>query len=52
MSDDLRSKVLLTPEQLHKLLQDGRDMTILAIHSINPYTGKPSIRDVRIPGSD
>lgn len=51
MSDDLRSKVLLTPEQLRKLLQDGRDITILAIHSINPYTGKPSIRDVRIPGA-
>jgi thiosulfate/3-mercaptopyruvate sulfurtransferase len=51
VSDDLRSKVLLTPEQLHNLMEDGRDMTILAIQSLNPYTGKPSIRDVRIPGA-
>lgn len=51
MTDTLRSRVLLTPAQLNTMMSEGRDLIILAVQSINPYTGADSIRDRRIPGA-
>lgn len=51
MADDQRMCVLLTPQQLQDKFLAVEDVTILAVQSINPYTGTPSIRDVRIPGA-
>jgi thiosulfate/3-mercaptopyruvate sulfurtransferase len=51
MTDALRSRVLLTPPALYRMQQDGADLIILAVQSINPYTGVPSIRDRRVPGA-
>ncbi|WP_342364094.1 sulfurtransferase [Terrarubrum flagellatum] len=51
MSDDVRAKALLTPAQLHAMMQAAADLVILAIQSINPYTGRPSTREIRIPGA-
>jgi thiosulfate/3-mercaptopyruvate sulfurtransferase len=46
-----RDKVLITPEQLHALMEAGGDVIVLAVQSTNPYTGMPSIRGVRVPGA-
>jgi thiosulfate/3-mercaptopyruvate sulfurtransferase len=51
MLDDLRRQVLLTPAELRQLQLEGRDVVVLAVQSINPYTGAPSIRDRRVPGA-
>lgn len=51
MFDDQRSSVLLTPIQLHSLRSSGEDVTVLAVHSINPYTGQPSFKGQRIEGA-
>lgn len=51
MTDPVRSAVLLTPAQLKAVLDEGRDLIILAVQSINPYTGADSIRDRRVPGA-
>lgn len=51
MTDQTRQAVLLTPAQLHAMMGQGDDLIILAVQSLNPYTGKPSIRDIRIPGA-
>lgn len=51
MHDTIRSRALLTPQELHALMTSGRDVIVFAVQSINPYTGKPSIRDVRVPGA-
>jgi thiosulfate/3-mercaptopyruvate sulfurtransferase len=51
MSSDVRSKVLLTPAQLNSMMDAGADVIVLAVQSINPYTGAASIRDVRVPGA-
>jgi len=51
MSSDTRSRVLLSPVQLKSVIDGGADVIVLAVQSINPYTGAPSIRDVRVPGA-
>lgn len=51
MTDDLRRKVLLTALELDELRASGHDVTILAVHSINPYTGMPSFKGQRIAGA-
>jgi thiosulfate/3-mercaptopyruvate sulfurtransferase len=51
MTDTIRSKVLLTPTQLAGMMEAERDLIVLAVQSTNPYTGAPSIRDVRVPGA-
>jgi thiosulfate/3-mercaptopyruvate sulfurtransferase len=48
MSDDLRISVLLTPAELDVMQRSGGDITILAVHSVNPYTGQPSFKGQRI----
>ncbi|MCD2173585.1 sulfurtransferase [Rhizobium sp. C4] len=49
--EQIRSSALLTPQQLHERLQNRDDVTILAVQSINPYTGRPSFTGERIPGA-
>jgi thiosulfate/3-mercaptopyruvate sulfurtransferase len=51
MTDSLRSRVLVTPPQLRRMQEDGTDLIVLAVQSINPYTGALSIRDRRVPGA-
>jgi thiosulfate/3-mercaptopyruvate sulfurtransferase len=51
MHDAVRSAVLLTPAELKSMMDAGRDLIILAVQSINPYTGADSIRATRIPGA-
>jgi thiosulfate/3-mercaptopyruvate sulfurtransferase len=48
MTDDLRTSVLLTPSQLQSMRASGRDVTVIAVHSINPYTGQQSFKGERI----
>ena len=49
--DPIRNRVLLTPAELHAMQAAGADLIILAVQSINPYTGAHSIRDRRIAGA-
>ncbi|WP_165224393.1 sulfurtransferase [Affinirhizobium pseudoryzae] len=49
--EQIRSSVLLTPQHLYERQQAGEEMTILAVQSINPYTGRPSFTGERIPGA-
>ncbi|MDQ1194796.1 sulfurtransferase [Agrobacterium sp. SORGH_AS 787] len=51
MADDIRKSVLLTPLELQALRDTGQDVTILAVHSINPYTGESSFKGSRIEGA-
>uniref|UniRef100_UPI003100BECD sulfurtransferase n=1 Tax=Neorhizobium sp. EC2-8 TaxID=3129230 RepID=UPI003100BECD len=51
MADDVRKSVLLTPFDLNGLRNSGADVTVLAVHSINPYTGQPSFKGQRIEGA-
>ncbi len=51
MSDPIRTSVLLTPVQLKEMMSCGADVTILAVHSINPYTGQNSFTGQRIRGA-
>ena len=51
MTDDIRTSVLVTPQQLQAMREAGRDVTVIAVHSINPYTGQPSFRGERIEGA-
>ncbi|MBP2561867.1 thiosulfate/3-mercaptopyruvate sulfurtransferase [Neorhizobium galegae] len=51
MADDVRKSVLLTPLDLNGLRNSGADVTVLAVHSINPYTGQPSFKGQRIEGA-
>ncbi len=51
MTDPIRTRVLLTPQQLKAMQDDGTPMTILAIQSVNPYTGRVSDRASRVPGA-
>lgn len=50
-SEQIRSRVLLTPQQLYERQCSAEVMTILAVQSINPYTGRPSFTGQRIPGA-
>ena len=51
MTDSIRQSVLLTPHELDALRRSGADVTILAVHSINPYTGEPTFKGKRIEGA-
>lgn len=51
MSHDVRKSVLLTPLELDGLRKSGADVTVLAVHSINPYTGQSTFNGERIIGA-
>lgn len=51
MTDAVRSAALLTPGQLYQMMTEGQDVVILAIQSLNPYTGAQSSRELRVPGA-
>jgi thiosulfate/3-mercaptopyruvate sulfurtransferase len=51
MTDPIRERVLLTPQQLQAMLLAGHDITILAVHSVNPYTGQNYFTGKRIEGA-
>ncbi len=51
MADDIRKSVLLMPVELQAFREAGNDVTILAVHSINPYTSEPSFKGLRIEGA-
>lgn len=51
MHDTTRISVLLTPAQLQEMLSSGADVTVIAVHSINPYTGQDSFKGQRIKGA-
>jgi thiosulfate/3-mercaptopyruvate sulfurtransferase len=51
MTDAQRETVLLTPVQLQAMRASGADVTVIAVHSINPYTGEPSFKGKRIEGA-
>ncbi|MFK3779531.1 sulfurtransferase [Agrobacterium sp. NPDC089420] len=51
MDDDIRKAVLLTPFELNDMMKADADVTVLAVHSINPYTGRPSFTGRRIEGA-
>jgi thiosulfate/3-mercaptopyruvate sulfurtransferase len=51
MTDPIRERVLLTPQQLQAMRSAGRDITILAVHSVNPYTGQDYFTGKRIEGA-
>ena len=50
-TDEIRSRVLVTPHQLYERHRRGEEVTVLAVQSINPYTGRPSFTGQRIPGA-
>lgn len=50
-TDEIRSSVLLTPHQLYERQRRDEEVTVLAVQSINPYTGRPSFTGQRIPGA-
>jgi thiosulfate/3-mercaptopyruvate sulfurtransferase len=51
MLDDIRRSVLLAPEELNEMRTSGTDVTVLAINSVNPYTGQRYFTGVRIAGA-
>lgn len=51
MADDVRKSVLLTPTDLDARRRAGDELVVLAVHSVNPYTGQPSFTGRRIPGA-
>lgn len=51
MADLIRERVLLTPHQLQAMRLEGKDVTVLAVHSINPYTGQNYFTGQRIEGA-
>jgi thiosulfate/3-mercaptopyruvate sulfurtransferase len=51
MTEDIRAKALLTPPQLRAMMDAARDVAILAVQSVNPYTGRVSDRSIRVPGA-
>jgi thiosulfate/3-mercaptopyruvate sulfurtransferase len=51
MLDVTRARVLLTPHALKAMMDDGGDLAIIAVQSVNPYTGKVSDRTMRVPGA-
>ncbi len=51
MTDDLRKAALLTPAELRDMRETGVDVTVIAVHSINPYSGQPSFSGERIEGA-
>ncbi len=51
MADAQRSLVLLTPVELDAMRKSGADVTVIAVHSVNPYTGQVPFDGRRIPGA-
>jgi thiosulfate/3-mercaptopyruvate sulfurtransferase len=51
MTDDRRARVLLTPAQLMAAIDGDAPPAILAVQSVNPYTGRISERGRRVPGA-
>ena len=51
MTGTVRAKVLLTPQQLHAMMATGAGPAILAVQSVNPYTGRATDRSIRVPGA-
>lgn len=51
MLEKIRRQVLVTPAELDEMRRSGADVTVLAVHSINPYTGQPSFSGQRIEGA-
>jgi len=47
----IRQNVLLTPAELDEMRRSGADISVLAVHSINPYTGQPTFNGQRIEGA-
>ncbi len=48
---ETRRRVLLTPEELHAMMALDPPPVILAVQSVNPYTGRPSRSGRWIPGA-
>ena len=46
-----RQAVLVTPEQLAALQAGPKPVTVLAVRSVSPYTGIPTLGTLRIPGA-
>ncbi len=51
MTDERRERVLLTPTQVQAMIEGGAGPAILAVQSVNPYTGRISERGRRVPGA-
>jgi thiosulfate/3-mercaptopyruvate sulfurtransferase len=51
MTDERRARVLLTPAQVQSMIEGGHGPDILAVQSVNPYTGRISERGRRVPGA-
>lgn len=49
--EQIRSRVLVAPQELQGWQLRGEAVTVLAVHSVNPYTGRSSHGDPRIPGA-
>lgn len=49
--DDPRGRVLVTAPELARELSGDRPPKVLAVQSVNPYTGRVSERGLRIPGA-
>lgn len=51
MPEDRRESYLVTPAQLRTMMEGDQPPSILAIQSVNPYTGRLSERTRRVPGA-
>ena len=51
MAEDRRDRYLVTPAQLRDMMEGGNPPSILAMQSVNPYTGRVSDRARRVPGA-
>ncbi|MCA0941889.1 hypothetical protein LCM28_18590 [Salipiger pacificus] len=48
---ETRRKVLLTPQELHVMLHGATPPVVIAVQSVNPYTGVSSRNGLWIPGA-
>ena len=46
-----RARVLVTPAELKAMMDAGEGPAIVAVQSVNPYTGRLSDRARRVPGA-
>ena len=51
MAEDRRDRYLVTPAQLRDMMEGANPPSILAMQSVNPYTGRLSDRARRVPGA-
>lgn len=51
MTDAVRTRALLTPQQLKAMMDADAELAVIAVQSVNPYTGRASDRMVRVPGA-